>query len=131
MQLSPEDRLSKGDHCRHGAIEWKKYGKLQRAAQQRQHAEKRSSAICWVVRPARCQVHRNRRASRNFDGSPRVTYDFDLKNFQIYAIGALSGQVIGLDDLIRIKQHVNRFKDSESLDQLLSIKQTRDEARQK
>jgi hypothetical protein len=37
------------------------------------------------------------------------------------------GSVISLDNLIRIKQHINRAKDRESLFQLLAIKRLRDE----
>jgi hypothetical protein len=34
LDLSPEERLLKGDHCRRGALELRKYGELHRAAEQ-------------------------------------------------------------------------------------------------
>jgi predicted nucleotidyltransferase len=34
--------------------------------------------------------------------------------------------LIALDDLIRVKRHINRAKDSESLRQLMGIKRTRE-----
>ena len=42
LELTPEQRLLKGDHCRRGALELRKYGELHRAAEQlrRQDSEK-------------------------------------------------------------------------------------------
>jgi predicted nucleotidyltransferase len=44
-----------------------------------------------------------------------------------YTIDNLPLRVIHLDDLIRIKQHINRSKDRESLLQLLAIKKLREQ----
>lgn len=55
--------------------------------------------------------------------------DFEalMKRAQTYRVGSYDLQVIDLDDLIRIKQHIRRFKDQESLMQLLAIKKVREE----
>lgn len=44
-----------------------------------------------------------------------------------YRVGDLVLRTISLDDLIRVKQHIKRFKDSDSLSQLLAIKRVREE----
>jgi predicted nucleotidyltransferase len=62
---------------------------------------------------------------------PIGNYDELLKNCQTYPIGPLSVKVISLDDLIRIKQHIKRSKDIDSLYQLLAIKRIREETGQK
>ena len=49
------------------------------------------------------------------------------ENATPYDLDGLTIRVIGLDDLIRIKRHVNRSKDRESLLQPLAIKRIRDE----
>jgi predicted nucleotidyltransferase len=48
-----------------------------------------------------------------------------------WKVGELNLRVIDLDDLIRIKQHINRPKDRESLYQLLAIKRLREETGQR
>jgi predicted nucleotidyltransferase len=48
-----------------------------------------------------------------------------------YDVNGLELRVIDLDDLIRIKQHINRSKDRESLLQLLAIKKLREETGQR
>jgi predicted nucleotidyltransferase len=49
------------------------------------------------------------------------------KTASTYQVGDLKLRVIDLDDLIRIKQHIGRPKDRESLYQLLAIKRMREE----
>jgi predicted nucleotidyltransferase len=49
------------------------------------------------------------------------------KTASTYQVGDLQLRVIDLDDLIRIKQHIGRPKDRESLYQLLAIKRMREE----
>jgi hypothetical protein len=46
---------------------------------------------------------------------PLGDFDAVLKNARIYRVADLTFPVIGLDDLIRVKRHVNRPKDRESL----------------
>jgi predicted nucleotidyltransferase len=46
---------------------------------------------------------------------------------ETYPAEGMSLRTISLDDLIRVKQHIARFKDSESLYQLLAIKRVRGE----
>ncbi len=58
---------------------------------------------------------------------PLGDYDALLKNSEKYVIGDMEIQTIGLDDLIRIKEHIGRAKDRESLLQLLAIKRIRAE----
>jgi hypothetical protein len=58
---------------------------------------------------------------------PIGNYEALLKNCEVYPVGELSVQVINLDDLIRIKRHINRTKDIDSLCQLLAIKRLREE----
>jgi predicted nucleotidyltransferase len=55
--------------------------------------------------------------------------DFDalISNAETYSIGNLDLKTIGLDDLIRVKEHIRRRKDNESLFQLKAIKQIRAE----
>lgn len=62
---------------------------------------------------------------------PLGDYEALLRNCESYHLGDLHLQVIALDDLIRIKQHIQRFKDSESLLQLLAIKRVREETGQR
>jgi predicted nucleotidyltransferase len=52
-----------------------------------------------------------------------------LKSSQIMRVGDMDLRVIGLDDLIKIKQHINRSKDRESLMQLLAIKRIQSEGK--
>jgi hypothetical protein len=58
---------------------------------------------------------------------PIGNYDALLKKCQVYPVGELLVKVIDLDDLIKIKQHINRSKDRDSLYQLLAIKRLREE----
>jgi hypothetical protein len=50
-----------------------------------------------------------------------------VKRAETIRLGELEIKVAALDDLIRIKQHINRPKDRESLIHLLAIKRVRDE----
>jgi len=58
---------------------------------------------------------------------PLGGYDALLPNAEEYEIWGRRLRTIGLDDLIRVKRHIARPKDSESLAQLLAIKQIRGE----
>jgi predicted nucleotidyltransferase len=60
---------------------------------------------------------------------PIGVYDDLLPHAETVAIGGRPTLVIGLDDLIRIKRHINRPKDRESLLQLEAIKRLRQEER--
>jgi hypothetical protein len=55
--------------------------------------------------------------------------DFEaiLKNAESYSLGDLTIKTISLDDLIRVKEHIRRPKDRDSLYQLKAIKQIRNE----
>jgi predicted nucleotidyltransferase len=54
-------------------------------------------------------------------------YDELIKHAEHHQLGGRNVIVIALDDLIRIKRHINRPKDRESLYQLLAIKRIREE----
>ncbi len=58
---------------------------------------------------------------------PIGTYDDLIKNAERHAYKGIELSVIALDDLIRIKEHINRPKDRDSLFQLRAIKQVREE----
>jgi predicted nucleotidyltransferase len=58
---------------------------------------------------------------------PIGRYEELLKNAEVMTFDDVQLKVIGLDDLIRIKQHVNRPKDRDSLMHLLAIQRIRDE----
>jgi hypothetical protein len=58
---------------------------------------------------------------------PVGTYDDVAPHSESYKLGEFELRTIGLDDLIRIKQHIGRAKDRESLLQLLAIRTLRDE----
>ena len=58
---------------------------------------------------------------------PIGTYDDLLPHAETIPIGGRPIRVIGLDDLIRIKRHINRPKDRESLLQLEAIKRLREQ----
>ncbi len=58
---------------------------------------------------------------------PIGTYEDLLPHVESVSIGERPTQVIGLDDLIRIKRHINRPKDRESLLQLEAIKRLREQ----
>ena len=53
-------------------------------------------------------------------------YDELVESKETYQIEGQMISTISLDDLIRIKQHIRRQKDEESLAQLLAIKQSRE-----
>jgi predicted nucleotidyltransferase len=57
---------------------------------------------------------------------PVGDYDDLVAHAESYPADMLELRTISLDDLIRIKRHIARTKDSESLSQLLSIRQMRD-----
>jgi predicted nucleotidyltransferase len=57
---------------------------------------------------------------------PVGTYEDLLPQVETVMIDGRPTRVIGLDDLIRIKRHINRPKDRESLLQLEAIKQLRE-----
>ena len=54
-------------------------------------------------------------------------YDELVAHAETVSIGGRPTRVIGLDDLIRIKRHINRPKDRESLLQLEAIKRLREQ----
>ena len=58
---------------------------------------------------------------------PLGTYEDLLPHIEIMSIGGRPTQVIGLDDLIRIKRYLGRPKDRESLLQLEAIKRLREQ----
>ena len=58
---------------------------------------------------------------------PIGDYDALVKHAFTTRIGDLDLKLIDLDDLIRIKEHIRRPKDQESLRQLLAIKRIRQE----
>jgi hypothetical protein len=58
---------------------------------------------------------------------PLGTYDSLLPASETYEVGEIVLRTIGLEDLIRIKQHIGRAKDRESLLQLLAIRSLRHE----
>lgn len=61
---------------------------------------------------------------------PIGDYDALSHNAQTFPLGDQSVRSISLDDLIRVKTTIKRFKNSESMFQLLAIKRIRDEAGQ-
>src|SRR5437879_7894005 len=58
---------------------------------------------------------------------PIGTYEDLLPHVESVTIGGRATQVIGLDDLIRIKRHIGRPKDRESLLQLEALKRLREQ----
>jgi hypothetical protein len=60
---------------------------------------------------------------------PVGTYDDLAPRAESYSVGEFNLRTIGLDDLIRIKQHIGRPKDRDSLFQLMAIHKLRDEER--
>ncbi len=58
---------------------------------------------------------------------PLGDYDKLLENAELYQIGSHDVKVIALDDLIKVKQHLARSRDCDSLLQLLAIKRVRQE----
>jgi hypothetical protein len=60
---------------------------------------------------------------------PVGTYDDVVPDSESYQLGEFELRTICLGDLIRIKQHIGRAKDRESLLQLLAIRALRDEGK--
>jgi predicted nucleotidyltransferase len=58
---------------------------------------------------------------------PLGPYESLLPASESYVVGEITLRTIGLGDLIRIKQHLGRTKDRESLLQLLAIRSIRDD----
>jgi hypothetical protein len=71
--------------------------------------------------------HRRAPLSRQVGLEPIGSYDELVAHAETVSIGGRPTQVIGLDDLIPIKRHINRPKDRESLLQLDAIKRLRDQ----
>jgi hypothetical protein len=59
---------------------------------------------------------------------PLGNYESLVPAAETYALGEMTVQTIGLNDLIQVKQHIGRAKDRESLLQLLAIRSLRNEA---
>ena len=57
---------------------------------------------------------------------PLGEYDALLPASETYQLGEFTVRTIGLNDLIRVKEHIGRSKDRESLLQLLAIRQLRE-----
>jgi hypothetical protein len=62
---------------------------------------------------------------------PIGDYSALLAGAENHTIGHVAVRTIGLEDLIRIKQHINRPKDRDSLFQLVAIRAIRNEQRNK
>jgi predicted nucleotidyltransferase len=62
------------------------------------------------------------------DVEPIGTYEDLIQHAETWRAGDADLKVIALEDLIKVKQHVKRPKDSESLYQLLAIKRLREES---
>jgi len=60
---------------------------------------------------------------------PIGLYEALIPASEVYNVGEFQIRTIGLDDLIRIKQHIGRPKDRDSLLQLLAIRTLRNEQR--
>jgi predicted nucleotidyltransferase len=58
---------------------------------------------------------------------PLGNYDALLKHAETYPIGESAVRTISLEDLIRVKEHIRRPKDRDSLFQLQAIKRLRQE----
>ena len=58
---------------------------------------------------------------------PLGTYESLLPNSERYYVGDMELQTIGLEDLIRVKEHIARSKDTDSLVQLLAIRRVRND----
>jgi hypothetical protein len=61
---------------------------------------------------------------------PIGNYESLIPNHETYSVRGIPVQTIGLEDLIRIKQHIGRSKDRDSLLQLLAIRALRNEQRE-
>ena len=60
---------------------------------------------------------------------PIGDYDALAAHAETYALGTIQLRTISLDDLIRVKEHIRRAKDRDSLFQLNAIKRLRQEPR--
>jgi hypothetical protein len=60
---------------------------------------------------------------------PIGSFEAMLPASEVYNVGEFQIRTIGLEDLIRIKQHIGRPKDRDSLFQLLAIRAIRNEQR--
>jgi predicted nucleotidyltransferase len=60
---------------------------------------------------------------------PLGTFETLGNNSESYELGSVTVRTIGLDDLIRVKEHLGRAKDRDSLYQLLAIKRIRNETK--
>jgi hypothetical protein len=58
---------------------------------------------------------------------PIGDYDALLKNAETHDLGGVPVRTIGLEDLIRVKKHIRRGKDQQSLLQLLAIRKARED----
>jgi predicted nucleotidyltransferase len=58
---------------------------------------------------------------------PLGGYEQLLPNEESYSLGTMTVRTIGLEDLLKVKRHINRMKDQESIYQLLAIKRIREE----
>ncbi len=58
---------------------------------------------------------------------PHGPYEAMLPQSESYPVGDMEIRTIGLEDLIRVKEHIRRSKDSDSLFQLLAIRKLRNE----
>ena len=58
---------------------------------------------------------------------PIGDYDALVAHAEVYQLGAIEVRTIALDDLIRVKEHIRRPKDRDSLFQLKAIKRLREE----
>jgi predicted nucleotidyltransferase len=61
---------------------------------------------------------------------PLGLYEAMLPASETYIVGEYEIRTIGLEDLIRIKEHIGRPKDHDSLFQLLAIRAIRNENRE-
>ena len=60
---------------------------------------------------------------------PIGDYEALAPRVETYDVGSLRLQVISLEDLIRVKEHLGRSKDRDSLYQLMAIRRVREEER--
>ena len=61
---------------------------------------------------------------------PLGNYDVLIQHAETYPLGGYQVRTISLDDLIRVKEHIRRPKDRDSLFQLQAIKRLRQEGAQ-
>ncbi len=58
---------------------------------------------------------------------PIGTFEDLMSNHELYDLAGLQVKTIGLDDLIRVKEHISRPKDKASLAHLRAIKEVREQ----